>query len=104
MEHYDYARLTATSFGIDINITDDAELKALMTELNKLHPQMSVSNIDRLPGGEVFYCRIKELGGKDSAYLWWIVKYLCRRGWEPLGAVSVTAQGVWEQLRRKTSD
>lgn len=88
MEHFDFATVQGSSHGVGFSCTDSSEIELLTSQLKHYFPQMRLEVATKLPSGELYNCYIKRLSGKDWDAAWWIMKQLCSRGWEPLGAAS----------------
>jgi hypothetical protein len=89
MDSYDFATVSGPYVGIAI--TDPSELEFLTSRIKESFPGMRVSQdyVRKLPTGEVYSTRIDKLSNRDYDVLWWVIKELCHRGWEPLGAASL---------------
>ena len=89
MDSYDFATVSGPYVGIAI--TDPSELEFLTSRIKESFPGMRVSQdyVRKLPTGEVYSTRIDKLSNRDYNVLWWVIKELCHRGWEPLGAASL---------------
>ena len=102
MEHYDFAAVEVYMDlrfgmrgikGVNLYCTDSAEADAVMSQLKEFYPKMK-RDVAALPTGEKFLQRLTKLSDQDrEEVLWWLVKQLCSRGWEPLGADSTMAVG-----------
>ena len=108
MEHYDFAAVEyykpLTGIGhksVDFYCTDSAEADALMSQLEELYPKMK-RDVVALPTGENFLQELTKLSDQDRNVLWWLVKQLCSRGWEPLGADSRHEYSRQYQFKRKS--
>ena len=87
MEHYEFAFISPTDHGESVQITDSAELEYLLSEVKKYYPKMTSSGY-KLPDGSLYGCELRNLSGQDRKNVrWYLIKLLCSRGWEPLGAV-----------------
>jgi hypothetical protein len=80
MQHFDFATVWGGSSGVRFTCTDSSEIDLLIFQLGRYFPQMRFEETRRLPSGELYYCHIKELSGKDWDAEWWIMKQLCSRG------------------------
>jgi hypothetical protein len=109
MEHYDFAKVWSDEKGLRLHCTDFAEADALLSQLKQFYRKVKLKHeTGKLPSGEIFFHHIKDdyQFGVDKA-MWWIIKQLCSRGWEPIGAASAvygtaSATDFHYQFRRKS--
>ena len=108
MEHYDFAEVWADSSGLRLCCTDSAETDTLLSQLKQFHPEMRMKETKKLPSGDLWFCHIKGLSDEDMNVMWWIIKQLCSRDWEPVGSASHvygqhTLTDFHYQFKRKTT-
>lgn len=101
MDTYNIFSVWGDSKGVRLHTTDPTELEWIVSELKKIFPRLriagrqlpsvgeTITSILKLPSGEGYYYFyfIDHLSDLDDNVLWWVIKQLCARGWEPLGAI-----------------
>jgi hypothetical protein len=87
---YDLAVIWSDSDEVRFECTDPSEIETLVSMLKQFSQRTTVSKTDTMPSGEKYYNRIRSTSSwrDQSPVAWWLIKQLCARGWEPLGAVS----------------
>lgn len=81
MAAYEYIKLS-TGEGIHLFSTDRQTVEQLLTEANR-YVKYYQTGVDRLPSGEMYHWHIHHFEEKECDLYWWVVKWLCERGWEP---------------------
>ena len=96
MEQVDFATVSGSASGVGIACTDSAELEWLVAAIRQIFPKLdarhagSFPTADRVREPKSGYL-LKKLDSRDSEVAWLVVRELCHRGWEPLGAASYVA-------------
>ena len=108
MEHYDFAKVWSDKAGMRLYCTDSAEADALIAQLKTIFPVMKIHEASKFPSGEIWFHHVKELASQDGMATWWIIKQLCSRGWEPIGAASYvyaesTSTNLHYQFKRRSA-
>ena len=100
MDNYNLFRVWGDSDGVRLYTTDPTELDWMVSELKKIIPlyfikpqNLRIKRADKLPSGETYCNWIDRLSFRDYDVLWWVIKQLCARGWEPLGAMGAVYGG-----------
>lgn len=102
MEKYEFLSIDKfNSQSCKLKCTHTSEVEFLRSQINQFFPKYEFG-IEKLPSGEIYaYCFTSGASGGD-AVLWWTIKQLCLRGWEPMGATSSgVAGGTFYNFKRK---
>ncbi len=87
-----------------LNCTHTSELEFLLSQLKQFFPKHEF-RLKKLPSGEIYEYYFKVFYSSRVQYddaLWWTIKQLCLRGWEPMGATSSgVANGAFYNFKRK---
>ena len=98
--------------GLYLWSTDIAQLELLFNDARNTIPDCQVKEARRLPTGDIYRYWLIWKGGTNPASgaptyddtLWWAMRQLCQRGWEPIGSVyglDDTRIHTFYELRRK---
>jgi len=91
MDSYHFAELRSSTGIVSLECTEAGTLQNLLDQLKK-----NFSNLKTTPhmtNDEIYGYEMKGFAGKDVEVVWWIIKQLCSRSWEPVGAVSYNSGG-----------
>jgi hypothetical protein len=91
MDRYDFAELRSSAGLVSLECTDSATLQALLDGLKKNFPNLKTT--PHAVNDEVYGYEMKGFGGKDVEVAWFLIKQLCSKAWEPVGAVSYNPGG-----------
>ena len=101
MASYDFATLWSDADGVFIISTDQSELATIITEIKKKFPALREKRTATLPTGQRYFVHIDRIKDVDEVNLmWWVIKQLCSRGWEPLGLEQISGGWIHHQFRR----
>lgn len=109
MERYHFVEVWDWAGTLYVNCTDPVELELLVKEVTQHQPKVKIETAE-LPSGERYHYRLKGVvQGKDPfpqpPMEFLVVRQLCSRGWEPLGALNGGANSsvLRYQFRRMTN-
>jgi hypothetical protein len=86
MDSYDFAELSYSAGLVELQCTHAVTLQSLLDGLQKNFPNLKTTPLTL--NDEVYGYEMKGFGGKDVEVGWWLIKQLCSKSWEPIGAVS----------------
>jgi hypothetical protein len=108
MEKYELLVINDSGYGHNfwLTSTSTSELAFLSSQLNQVfpHPGSELGGIVKLPSGEIHGYAFNCTGRADMEYgaaLWWTIKQLCLRGWEPMGATAAYNSNIFYNFKRK---
>jgi hypothetical protein len=80
-----YTRVSWTESGVFLSSTDAHVMDWVLDDVKNFLPTATLFKNWRgvLPSGETYTYTIQKLQGRDGDVAWWVVKQLCRQGWEP---------------------
>jgi hypothetical protein len=97
LPHYAYTEIAVGlkrgSRAIRLESTDRDTVEQMVAELVKLVPSSRVRPGEPLPSGQAYSMRVERLGGRAADIAWWVLRWLCLDGWEPLGSCELFDSG-----------
>ena len=92
---------------VTISSTDRQEAEEILAELGRLFPEYRVRPDQEYTSdaGDETGWLIDKCGGRHRYALWWLVRQLCSRGWEPFAAAHEPSRAPdvspWYLYRKK---
>lgn len=86
---------------VDLWCTHTRAAEELLADLQRRFPWRIKSFGYRTDDGDKVLWTIDRCQGKQAYALWWMIRQLCSRGWEPFGAGEHLAQSQYFVFRKR---
>ncbi|MCC6147787.1 MAG: hypothetical protein IT308_09490 [Anaerolineaceae bacterium] len=102
MERYEFAELYYFRDNVCMHCTNAQELQVLFPPLKKFFPDIEFEDA-KLPSGETYWMMglRQNWDGHEGEALWWLLRQLCARGWEPLTPNTTHSANVAYVFKRR---